>query len=165
MEALLATPVTMWEIIVSKLLPYFLLGGIAVLGCVFLATQFFDVPLRGSLATLMLVSGIFLVPALGQGLLISTIARNQFLASQIALMTGFLPALLLSGFLFEIQSMPWFVQQLTRIIPARYYVSSLQTIFLAGDIWPVLTRDMASMLAVGALFFGITRKKFTRRLD
>jgi ABC-2 type transport system permease protein len=165
MEAMMATPATMGEIIVSKLVPYFLLGTMAVMGCAFLAVFLFDVPLQGSLGALMLVSAVFLVPALGQGLLISTLARNQFLASQMAVMTGFLPALLLSGFLFEIQNMPWLVQQITRIIPARYYVSSLQTVFLAGDIWWQFFRDIVAMLTVGVLFFGITRLKSRKRLD
>lgn len=165
MEALMATPASMGEIIISKLIPYFVLGIVAVMGCAFLAIQFFDVPLQGSFGALMLISCAFLVPALGQGLLISTVARNQFLASQMAVMSGFLPALLLSGFLFETQSMPWVVQQLTRIIPARYYVSSLQTVFLAGDIWSQFFRDIAGMLAVGALFFGITFRKSRKRLD
>jgi ABC-2 type transport system permease protein len=165
MEALIATPATVLEIIVSKLVPYFFLAMIAAAGCAFLAIQVLDVPLRGSLGALMLISAVFLVPALGQGLLISTLAKNQFLASQFALMTGFLPALLLSGFLFEIQSMPWLVQQITRLIPARYYVSSLQTVFLAGDIWPLFFRDMGAMLAVGAFFFSIIWLKSKKRLD
>ena len=165
MEALIATPATVFEIILSKLIPYFFLAMVAVAGCAFLTVVVFGVPLRGSLGALMLISAVFLVPALGQGLLISTLARNQFLASQIALITGFLPALLLSGFLFEIQSMPWIIQQITRIIPARYYVSSLQTVFLAGDIWPLFFRNMVALLAVGGLFFTIIGLKSRKRLD
>lgn len=165
MEALIATPATVFEIILSKLIPYFCLALVAVAGCAFLSVVVLDVPLRGSFGALMLISAVFLVAALGQGLLISTIAKNQFLASQIALMSGFLPALLLSGFLFEIQSMPWLVQQITRIIPARYYVSSLQTVFLAGDVWPLFLRNMGAMLMVGALFFSIIVLKSKKRLD
>jgi ABC-2 type transport system permease protein len=165
MEALLATPATLEEIILSKLLPYFLLGAMATAGCAFLAVWVLGVPMAGSFWALMLISAAFLVPALGQGLLISTVSKNQFLASQLAVMTGYLPALLLSGFLFEIQSMPWLIQKITYLIPARYYVSSLQTVFLAGDVWPLFLRDMASMLAVGIVFFGITRLKSKRRLD
>lgn len=165
MEALLATPATMWEIILSKLLPYFALGMIANMGCAFMATYVFGVSMQGSIGALMLLSGVFLVPALGQGLLISTVAKNQFLASQMAVMTGFLPSFLLSGFLFEIQSMPALIQLITHVLPARYYVSGLQTIFLAGDIWPVLLREMGFMLLVGAVFFGITRRLARARLD
>jgi len=165
MEALLATPVSLGEIIVSKLLPYFALGAIAALGCAFLAIQILNVPLRGSVFALVLINVAFMIPALGQGLLISTLAKNQFLATLLAVLTGFLPATLLSGFLFEIQSMPWLIQQVTRFIPARYYVSSLQTVYLAGDVWPLFLRDMAAMLAVGGVFLGITRMKSRETLD
>ena len=165
MEGLLATPATLGEIILSKLLPYFMMGGVATVGCAFLAVQVFGLPMTGSFWALLLISAVFLVPALGQGLLISTVSKNQFVASQLAVMTGYLPSLLLSGFLFEIQSMPWLIQKLTYFIPARYYVSSLQTVFLAGDVWPLFWRDIAAMLAVGALFFGITRIKSKKRLD
>lgn len=165
MEALLATPATLGEIILSKLLPYFVLGFVATAGCAFLAVQVLGLPMVGSFPALMLISATFLVPALGQGLLISTVSKNQFMAAQLAVMTGYLPSFLLSGFLFEIQSMPWVIQKITYLIPARYFVSSLQTVFLAGDVWPLFLRDIASMLAVGALFFGITRLKSKRRLD
>lgn len=165
MEALLATPASMGAIILSKLLPYFALGTVAAVGCAFLSVQVLGLPLEGSFGALLLLSMIFLIPALGQGLMISSLVKNQFLASQLAVMTGFLPALLLSGFLYEIQSMPWLLQQITRIVPARYYVSSLQTVFLAGDVWSLYLRDIAAMLAVGGLFFGITRLKSKKRLD
>ncbi len=165
MEAIMSTPARMGEIILSKILPYFLLGGLAVAGCVFLAVQVFGVPLQGSFLAIVMLSCVFLFPALGQGLLISTMAKNQFLASQAAVMSGFLPAFLLSGFLFEIQSMPWFIQQITLVIPARYYVSSLQTAFLAGDVWPLYLSDMAKMVVVGLVFFGLTRLKAKEYLD
>ena len=165
MEALLATPATLGEIILSKLLPYFFLGGLAMAGCTFLAVQVLGLPLVGSFGALMVISAAFLVPALGQGILISTLSKNQFMAAQLAVMTGYLPSFLLSGFLFEIQSMPWLIQKITYLIPARYLVSSLQTVFLAGDVWPLFLRDIASMLAVGTLFFGITRLKSKKRLD
>ena len=165
MEALLATPATLGEIIFSKLLPYFVLGAAATVGCTFLAVQVMGLPMVGSFTALMLISAAFLVPALGQGLLISTVSKNQFMAAQLAVMTGYLPSFLLSGFLFEIQSMPWLIQKITYLIPARYYVSSLQTVFLAGDVWPLFLRDIASMLAVGAVFFGFTRLKSKKRLD
>jgi len=165
MEAMLATPATMGELILSKLLPYFVLGGVACAGCAFLAVQVLGVPMVGSFGALMLISAVFLVPALGQGLMISTLSKNQLVAMQLAVMSGYLPSFLLSGFVFEIQSMPVFIQKITYIIPARHYVSSLQTVFLAGDVWPLFLRDMASMLAVGALFFGITRLKSKKGLD
>ncbi|MCX2981010.1 ABC transporter permease [Halieaceae bacterium IMCC14734] len=165
MEAIMSTPARMPEIIFSKLLPYYVLGMLATVACAFLGVQVLGVPLRGSLTALMLVSAVFLVPALGQGLLISTVFKNQFMAAQVAIMSGFLPALLLSGFIFEIQSMPKALQWVTQVIPARYFVDALRTVFLAGDIWPVLLVNMAWLLAVGALFFGLTMKRFRGGLD
>jgi ABC-2 type transport system permease protein len=165
MEAIMSTPTRIPEQILSKLLPYFVLGIIATAGCAMLSSLALGVPMRGSLAALLLVSSAFLVAALGQGLLISTLARNQFVAIQLAIMTGFMPALLLSGFIFEIQSMPPVLQFITQVIPARYFVSALQTVFLAGDIWVELIIDVGAMLAVAALFFGITLLRSRRGLD
>ena len=165
MEALLSTPARVLEILVGKLLPYFVLGLIATLGSAMLALQVFDVPLRGSWSTLLLLSSVFLAPALGQGLLISSIARNQFIAAQAALFSGFLPAFLLSGFLFEIDSMPAVIQAITRVVPARYFIASLQTVFLAGDVWAVMIPNMLAMLAIGVVFFGLARARFRKSLD
>ena len=116
-------------------------------------------------AALMLLSTVFLVPALGQGLLISELARNQFVAAQIALISGFLPALLLSGFLFEIDSMPLVIRALTHVVAARWFVASLQSVFLSGDIWAQFLPNMAFMLAIGAVFFTITAVKTRKSLD
>ena len=104
------------------------------------------------------------MPALGQGLLISAATKNQFLASQLALLSGFLPSFLLSGFLFEIKSMPTVVQYVTLIVPARYFIPSLQTVFLAGDIWPMFLRSMAAMLAIGAVMFAIAARRTVKRI-
>jgi ABC-2 type transport system permease protein len=165
MEALLSTPARVIEILIGKLTPYFVLGLLATLGSALLAITVFDVPLRGSWGALLLISAVFMVPALGQGLVISVLAKNQFLASQFALFSGFLPAFLLSGFLFEIDSMPAVLRAITYIVPARYFVAALQTVFLAGDIWRVLLPAIAAMLAIGLLFFAIARQKLRRSLD
>ena len=165
MEAVMSTPASIVEILVGKLFPYFLLGVIATLGCAVISIHLFDVPLRGSWAALLLLSCSFLVPALGQGLLISTLARNQFVAAQIALLSGFLPAMLLSGFIFEIDSMPPIIRFVTYIIPARYFVSSLQTVFLAGNVWSVFLPSILAMLAIGGVFLGITARKSRKSLD
>ncbi|MGD8309751.1 MAG: ABC transporter permease [Chromatiales bacterium] len=165
MEAVMSTPAGILEILLGKLLPYFILGVIATLGCALISITLFDVPLRGSWMALLLLSSTFLVPALGQGLLISTLARNQFVASQIALLSGFLPAMLLSGFIFEIESMPAIIRAITHVVPARYFVSSLQTVFLAGDVWPVFLPNIFAMLAIGGVFLGITARKSGKSLD
>ena len=138
MEALLVTPVRMREIIFSKLAAYFLLGIGGMLLSVAMAIFLFGVPLRGSFAVLFVTSALFLLVALGMGLLISTVTKNQFVAGQVAIIVTFLPAFLLSGFIFDISSMPWIVQGITHIIAARYFVAILQTVFLAGNIWAVI---------------------------
>lgn len=165
MEAVLSTPASVVEILIGKLLPYFALGMVATLGSAALAVFAFDVPLRGSLLALLLLSAVFLIPALGQGLLISSVTKNQFLAAQIALFSGFLPSFLLSGFLFEIDAMPLPIQVITYLIPARYFVSSLQTVFLAGDVWAVFLPDVAAMAAIGAVFFVIAKRKTRKNLE
>ena len=165
MEALLSTPARIAEILLGKLIPYFLLGLGATLCATLLAVTLFEVPLRGSWGTLLLLSACFLLPALGQGLLISTIARNQFIAGQAALLSGFLPAFLLSGFLYDIDAMPLPLRLLTRLVPARYYVSSLQTLFLAGDVWAVLLPNMLTLLGLGAVLMLLIRRISHRTLD
>ena len=165
MEAMMSTPAGMLELLAGKLLPYFLLGIVANLGCTFLAVAVYGVPFRGSLAALLAVSAVFLLPALSLGLLISTLTKSQFTAAQTALFSGFMPALVLSGYLFEIDAMPGWLQALTQLVPARHYVPSLQSIFLAGDLWPQMLRDMAALLALGALFFGLTLRRSRKSLD
>ncbi len=165
MEALMSTPASIPEILLGKLLPYFILGLIATAGCALATVILFGVPLRGSWLALLLLSATFLVPALGQGLLISALSRNQFVAAQIALISGFLPALLLSGFLFEIDSMPIAIRALTHIVAARYFVASLQTVFMAGDVWPQFLPDMLAMLMIGAVFFTVAALKTRKSLD
>ena len=165
MEGIFSTPATVLEILLGKLLPYFCLGLIAVSVSALLAVGVFGVPLRGSVLTLLLLSSVFLIPALGQGLLISTIARNQFIAAQLALISGFLPSFLLSGFLFEIRSMPRIIQIITTIVPARYFNSGLQTVFLAGDVWPLLLQSMGAMLLIGAVLFVLVVRKTRKSLE
>jgi ABC-2 type transport system permease protein len=165
MEALLSTPVSRAELLLSKVLPYYLLGIVSMLLCVAVTVWVLGVPLQGSLWVLLLVTSLFLGSALGLGLLLSTITRNQFNAAQAALNAAFLPATLLSGFVFEIGSMPLPVQAVTYLIPARYFVSALQTLFQAGQIWPVLWRQMVFLLLSAVFWLGWTALKTRRRLD
>ncbi len=165
MEGLFSTPATIAEIILGKLIPYFLLGLAATAISALLAVWVFGVPLRGSVFALMLLAAVFLIPALGLGLLISTIARNQFIAAQLALLAGFLPAYLLSGFLFEISSMPKIIQLITHIVPARYFNTGLQTVFLAGDVWPLLLPSLGAMALLGTLLFAVVVRKTRKSLE
>lgn len=164
MEAMMATPVGTAELLLGKLLPYFALALASMLLCTGVAVFIFGVPMRGSPLALLVLGIAFLCPALGQGLLISAVAKNQFVASQIALLSGFLPAFLLSGFIFEIASMPVVIQWLTLVVPARYFIPSLQTIFLTGNVWPLFLSDMAAMLAIGAVFFALAARSTRKRL-
>jgi len=164
MEAMMATPVTAAELLAGKVLPYFLLALLSMTLCVIIAVFAFGVPFRGSVVALYALSAAFLVPALGQGMLISAATKNQFLASQLALISAFLPAFLLSGFLFEIGSMPKIIQWISVIVPARYLIPSLQSVFLAGDIWPMFLRDIAVMLLEGAILFVFAARSTRKRI-
>jgi ABC-2 type transport system permease protein len=165
MEAMMATPVGIGEILAGKLVPYYVLGMGSMLLCVGIAVFVFGVPFQGSLPALILVSTVFLLPMLCFGLFISTAARSQFVASQIALMSAFLPAMFLSGFIFEISGMPLPVRLITYIVPPRYFVASLTTLMLAGDVWRVLLQNMAALTLLGLLLFAALRGKIRKRLD
>lgn len=164
MEALLAAGVSRVELVACKLIPYFFLGLLAFALCVALTTLVFGVPLRGSLGALLLVGATFLGSALGLGLLLSTALRNQYNAAQAALNAAFLPALMLSGFVFEISSMPAPIRAVTRIIPARYFVAAMQTLFQAGDVWSILLRALLGLTLAAAGFLGLTLALTRRRL-
>jgi ABC-2 type transport system permease protein len=164
MEALMVTPVTIREVMMGKLIPYYMLGMGGMLLSVLMAVFLFDVPLRGSLWVLFVASSLFLFAALGMGLLISVVAKNQFVAGQTAIISTFLPAFILSGFLFDISSMPAPVQVITHVIPARYFIAILQTLFLAGDVWPVIVPNAAALLIMAMIFLGLSRKKTRKRL-
>jgi len=151
MEALMATPVSVGEFLLGKLIPYFVLGMAAMGLSVVMAVVVFGIPFRGSVGALVLVSAAFLCAMLPLGLLISTLTKNQFAASQAALIAAFLPAFELSGFIFEIDSMPLPIRLLTRFLPPRYFVSSLETLFLAGDVTSVLIPDTLALLAIAAV--------------
>jgi ABC-2 type transport system permease protein len=165
MEALLVTPLSMREVIFGKLLPYFMLGMGGLALAVGMALFLFEVPLRGSLWVLIAMSALFLVTALGMGLLISTVARSQFIAGLMALVITFLPAFLLSGFIFDIGSMPGPVQVITHIVAARYYVTILQTLFLAGNVWSVILPNALALAALAAVFLGLTWRNSRKRLE
>lgn len=164
MEALFVTPVRPSEILLGKTIPYFALGMIGLALCLLAAKFLFYVPFRGSLMVLIGSSMLYLLVALAIGLLISSATKSQFVASQIALLVTFLPAVMLSGFLFDLRSMPAVVRFITYILPARYYVTLLQTVFLAGDIWTVIVPNAAVLVGMAALFFILTRRATRKEL-
>jgi len=165
MEALMVTPVTIRELLIGKLIPYFILGmggmGLSVAMALFL----FEVPLRGSLLLLGAASSLFLLVALAMGLLISIGAKNQFVAGQVAIIVTFLPAFILSGFIFDIGSMPGVVQALTHVIAARYFVAILQTIFMAGNVWPVILPNALALAVMALILFAIIWRRAHKRLE
>lgn len=165
MEALLVTPVSIQELLLSKVIPYFVLGMGGMLLSLVMALFLFEVPLRGALAWLLLSSAVFLWVALSMGILISTVGKTQFVAGQIAIIVTFLPAFLLSGFIFDIGSTPLFIQWVTHIVPARYFVALLQTEFLAGDILWVILPNLAALVLMGLVLTLIVLKKSYKRLD
>jgi ABC-2 type transport system permease protein len=132
---------------------------------VLMAIGLFGLPFRGGLVALLVASALFLMFALGLGLFISTLARNQFVAAQLAFLATMLPAMMLSGMLFDIASMPSWLRIVTYAVPARYLVSILQTLFLAGDVWAVILPNLMGLGAAAALAVGATLLVTRRRLD
>jgi len=165
MEALLASPVTRAEILLSKLLPYYVLGILSLFICVVVAVFLLHVPFRGSVLLLFVIGSLFVGSSLGLGLFLSTATRNQFNAAQAALNAAFLPGLILSGFIYEIRSMPPIIQAFTYLVPARYFVAAMQTLFQAGDVWPLLLRSMIFLALASTFFIGLTALKTRRSLD
>lgn len=165
MEALLVTPTSIHEIILSKLLPYFALGMGGMALSLVMAVWLFEVPFRGSLWLLLISSSAFLLCALGMGLLISTVSKNQFIAGQLAITATFLPAYVLSGFAFDINSMPMTIQLITYIIPARYFVTILQSIFLVGNVWPLVLPNIFALVVMAAIFLGLARRSARKSLE
>jgi len=165
MEAILVTPLSTNEFLTGKLIPYFILGMFSMLFTVALAIWLFNVPLLGSFWILVLSSSLFMLVSLAIGLLISIAAKNQFVAGQVSIVVTFLPAFILSGFIFDINSMPAAIQLITHIVPARYFVAILQTLFLAGDVWPVLLANMGALLLMMFVFAIIVREKSNNHLE
>jgi ABC-2 type transport system permease protein len=163
-EAMFVTPIRSGEILIGKTAPYFLLGMIGLFLCILSGKYLFGVPLRGSTLVLTVVSMLYLLVTLATGLLISSVTKSQFIASQIALVVTFLPAMMLSGFLFDLRSMPDVIRAITYIMPARYYVALLQTIFLAGDIWSVIVPNAAVLAAMAATLLVLSLMSTKKRL-
>ncbi|MDE2437203.1 MAG: ABC transporter permease, partial [Sphingomonadales bacterium] len=164
MEGLLSTPISIPSLVLSKLLPYYVLGLASTGICVLVAVFGYGLPFRGSILALFLIASAFLAAVLGQGLLISAATKNQFVSTQFALLSGFLPSLLLSGFLFEIDSMPPAIRWLTYIVPARYLIPPLQGVFLVGDVWSLFLPNIAILFGFGAFFFLRVTRAIKRRI-
>ena len=165
LEPLLVTPVRVPELLLAKLLPYFAIGLLGLVLCLGSVRFVFGVPLRGSLGVLLLASALYLLTALGLGLSISSGVRNQFIASQLALLTSFMPSLMLSGFLFDLRSVPMVVRIISHLLPATYYVDVLRTLFLAGNVWPVILENCAALSITAGLLLTLAAKITRKRLE
>ena len=165
MEALLSTSVKKIDIVLGKYIPYFILGMLSMAFNVFMCCAVFKVPFRGSFVILFTVSSLFLFTSLGIGLLISSILKNQFLASQISIGLGFLPSLLLSGLMFPINSMPYFFQYLTMILPPRYFITFIESEFMAGTVWEIVFINSIFLSVPGIILFCAVYAKTDMRLN
>lgn len=157
LESLFVTPVRPTEILLAKVIPYFGVGMIGVTLCLLAATFLFRVPMQGSLLVILFSSVLYLFVALGLGLVISSATKNQFLASQVALLASFLPALMLSGFIFDLRNMPRVIGAIGRVLPATYYIELLKGLFLAGNVWPLIFRNCGILAVYAVVLMSIAR--------
>ena len=165
MEAMLATSVKTIHIVLGKYIPYFILGMLSLTFNIFLCIVIFQIPFRGNYLVLLLVSSLFLFTSLGIGLNVSSVLKNQFLASMVAMSVGFMPALMLSGLMFPINSMPVFFQHLTRILPPRYYVSFIESEFMAGTVPEIVIANAIYLTILGLILFAAVYKNTLMRLE
>lgn len=165
MEQLIATPVQPLELFLGKMAPYFVIGVADVLFSVAMGVWVFGVPLRGGFLFLLGVTAMFLVGGLSLGIMVSTIARSQLVASQLAMVVTFLPAFLLSGFLYSIDNMPRFLQAVTHVVQARYFVEVLKNIFLKASPPSFVADDLIFLGLFAVVVFAIALGKFHKKLS
>jgi ABC-2 type transport system permease protein len=164
LEQLISTPITSLELLMGKLLPYLAVGLVDLALVVGAAVLIFGVPFRGSYMDLFITSLIFLIGSLSWGLFVSVVAKSQIQASQISVISAFLPSFLLSGFIYPIENMPVVLQALTFIVPARYFVEILKGLFLQGVGITVLWPQVLALVIYAVLIFNLARKRFTKRI-
>ncbi|MBC7857677.1 MAG: ABC transporter permease [Burkholderiaceae bacterium] len=165
LEALFVTPVGPTEILLAKIIPYFCVGMVGLALCLLAARFLFHVPMQGSLLLVIAVSMLYLLVALGLGLVISAVTKSQFLASQFALVLSFMPALMLSGFLFDLRSVPAPIRVVGHLLPATYYIELLKTLFLAGNVWPLIVKNSAVLALYALALLGFARFATKKKLD
>jgi len=164
MEQLISTPVRGNELILGKMIPYFVIGLFDVFVAVVMGEFLFEVPLRGSVALLFVMASVFLAGALSMGMLVSIVTRNQLLATQLAMTLTFLPSFLLSGFVYAISNMPQALQVMTHVIPARYLITILKGIYLKGVGLEILAIEALFLTIFGAVVFAAANVAFKKRL-
>ena len=162
-ESLFVTPVRIYEIILGKVLPYFVTAMLGMFLCLMAGHFLYALPMRGSMALILLVSMLYIVVALSLGLVISAVTKNQYVACQISSLVSFLPSVMLSGYLFDLHSEPLAIRVISRLFPTTYYLQLMKSLFLSGDYWPLIARNglVLAAFAAGfaALALHLTRKK------
>lgn len=165
LEAIFVTPVKIFEILLSKMIPYFCLAMLGFLLCLIAARFLYGVPLHGSFAILLLATILYLFVALGIGLLISSATKSQFLSCQLALLVGFLPSMMLSGFIFDLHSVPEWVNAIGHVIPPTYYLELLKSLFLAGNNWELIIKNCSILTLYAIFFIGLALKVTRKRVE
>ena len=165
MESLFVTPVRPLEIVLAKLIPYVGVGLVDLAMCLLAAHFLFEVPMRGSLGMMVLGSTLYLVVSLLMGLFISGRTRNQFQASQVALLGSLLPSMMLSGFIFDLRNAPALVQVIGHLLPATHFMGLTKSLFLMGNHWPTIAQDLVILLLYAALLLWATLRTVRKRLD
>ncbi len=164
-ESLFVTPVRPFEIALAKVAPYLVIGIIDIAICLFAARFLFKVPIRGSLVLIVLVSILYLLVSLLMGLLVSGVTRNQFLASQMALLVSFMPAVMFSGFVFDLRNMPGWIQPICEIFPATHFMKVAKLLFLAGNDASVVSQGVLILLGYTILFLILTTWTLRKRVE
>ncbi|MFB0948786.1 MAG: ABC transporter permease [Burkholderiaceae bacterium] len=165
LEAIFVTPVRPVEILLAKVVPYLCVGMLGLVLCLLAARFLFHVPILGSMCIILLSSVLYLLAALGLGLLISSVTKNQFLASQVALIVSFMPALMLSGFMFDLRNVPMVIQVISQIFPATHFMQLIKSLFLAGNIWSQILKDCTILLVQSVLLLGLALRATRKQLD
>lgn len=165
LESLFVTPVRPLELVLSKLAPYLVVGIIDLAFCLLAARYLFEVPIRGSLVVIIVASLLYLAVSLLLGLFISGVTRNQFQASQMALLVSFMPAMMLSGFVFDLRNVPLVIQGVSQLLPATHFMDMVKTLFLAGTHWPSVLRGMAVLSLYAVVLAWATRRTLRKTLD
>lgn len=165
LESLFVTPVRPLELVLSKLAPYLVIGAIDLVTCLLASSFLFHVPIRGSLVIIVLSSMLYLTVSLLLGLYISGATRNQFQASQMALLTSFMPAMMLSGFVFDLRNVPVVIQVISQLLPATHFMALIKTLFLAGDHWPTIVRSCAVLSLYALVLTWATTRTLRKTLE
>ncbi len=165
LESLFVTPVRPLDLVLAKIAPYLVIGAIDLVMCLLAAKYLFQVPMRGSLILIVGSSLLYLTVSLALGLFISAATRNQFLASQAALLASFLPAMMLSGFIFDLRNVPLVIQIVSQVLPATHYMSLLKTLFMAGDIWPEILRSCSILTLYALVLITFTCRQLRKTLE